>query len=101
MKTELIDHSQTRKELKIEIEAADVRAEYDRVSRTYASQASVPGFRKGHAPVSVIRTRFRNEIRGDVVQNLIPRAINEAINERGLNVLGEPEIHLEPGAGLE
>ncbi|MCA1631698.1 MAG: trigger factor, partial [Acidobacteria bacterium] len=101
MKTELIDHSQTRKELKIEIEAAEVRAEYDRVSQTYASQASVPGFRKGHAPVSVIRTRFKNEIRGDVVQNLIPRAINDAINERGLNVLGEPEIHLEPGAGLE
>ncbi|MFN2481951.1 MAG: trigger factor [Pyrinomonadaceae bacterium] len=101
MRTELIDHSQTRKELKIEIEAAEVRAEYDRVSQTYASQASVPGFRKGHAPVSVIRTRFKNEIRGDVVQNLIPRAINDAINERGLNVLGEPEIHLEPGAGLE
>jgi trigger factor len=101
MKTELIDHSQTRKELKIEIEAAEVRAEYDRVSQTYAAQASVPGFRKGRAPVAVIRTRFKNEIRGDVVQNLIPRAINDAINEQGLNVLGEPEIHLEPGAGLE
>jgi trigger factor len=101
MKTELIDHSQTRKELKIEIEAAEVRAEYDRVSQTYAAQASVPGFRKGRAPVAVVRTRFKNEIRGEVVQNLIPRAINEAINERGLNVLGEPEIHLEPGEGLE
>jgi trigger factor len=101
MKTELIDHSQTRKELKIEIEPAEVRAEYDRVSQTYAAQASVPGFRKGRAPVAVIRSRFKNEIRGDVVQNLIPRAINDAINERGLNVLGEPEIHLEPGAGLE
>jgi trigger factor len=101
MKTELVDHSQTRKELKIEIEAAEVRAEYDRVSQAYAAQASVPGFRKGRAPVAVIRTRFRNEIRGEVVQNLIPRAINDAINERGLNVLGEPEIHLEPGEGLE
>jgi trigger factor len=101
MKTELIDHSQTRKELKIEIEPAEVRAEYDRVSQTYASQASVPGFRKGRAPVAVVRTRFKSEIRGEVVQNLIPRAINDAINEQGLNVLGEPEIHLEPGEGLE
>jgi trigger factor len=101
MKTELIDHSQTRKELKIEIEAAEVRAEYDRVSQTYATQASVPGFRKGRAPVAVVRTRFKNEIRGEVVQNLIPRAINDAINETRLNVLGEPEIHLEPGEGLE
>ena len=101
MKTELIDHSQTRKELKIEIEAAEVRAEYDRVSQTYAAQASVPGFRKGRAPVAVIRTRFKNEIRGEVVQNLVPRAVNDAISERGLYVLGEPEIHLEPGEGLE
>jgi trigger factor len=101
MKTELIDHSPTRKELKIEIEAAEVRAEYERVSQQLAGTVNVPGFRKGHAPVSVIRTRFKNEIRGEVVQNLVPRAINEAINEQQLNVLGEPEIHLDPNAGLE
>jgi trigger factor len=101
MKTELIDHSATRKELKIEIDPAEVRAEYDRVSQQLAGTVNVPGFRKGHAPVSVIKTRFKNEIRGEVVQNLVPRAINEAINEQQLNVIGEPEIHLEPGAGLE
>jgi trigger factor len=87
--------------LKIEIDAVEVRAEMERVSQQIAVTASVPGFRKGHAPVSVIRTRFKNEIRGEVVQKLIPRAINEAINEKQLNVLGEPDIHLDPGAGLE
>jgi trigger factor len=101
MKTELIDHSPTRKELKIEIDPAEVRAEYDRVSQQLAGTVNVPGFRKGHAPVSVIKTRFKNEIRGEVVQNLVPRAINEAINEQQLNVLGEPEIQLDPGEGLE
>jgi trigger factor len=101
MKTELIDHSPTRKELKIEIEPAEVRAEYDRVSQQLAGTVNVPGFRKGHAPVSVIKTRFKNEIRGEVVQNLVPRAINEAINEKQLNVIGEPDIHLDPNAGLD
>jgi trigger factor len=101
MKTELIEHSPTRKELKIEIDAAEVRAEMERVSQQIAATANVPGFRKGHAPVSVIRTRFKNEIRGEVVQKLIPRAINEAIIEKQLNVLGEPDIHLDPGEGLE
>ena len=100
MKTEVVDVSPTRKELKIEIGADEVRAELDEVSRRYAAQANVPGFRKGHTPVSVVRTRFRKEIAGDVVQNLIPRAVNEAIVESGLHVIGEPEIHLDPGEGL-
>jgi trigger factor len=100
MKTEIVDVSPTRKELKIEIGADEVRAELDEVSRRYAAQANVPGFRKGHTPVSVVRTRFKNEIRGDVVQALVPRAVNEAITESGLHVIGEPEIHLDPGEGL-
>jgi trigger factor len=77
-----------------------VRAELEEVSRRYAAQANVPGFRKGHTPVSVVRTRFKNEIRGDVVQNLVPRAVNAAIIESGLHVIGEPEVHLDPGEGL-
>ena len=95
MKTELIDHSPTQKELKIEIDAAAVRAEYDRVSDRYARQASVPGFRKGHAPREVVRRRFRDEIRGDVLQALVPQAIQDAILRHELRVLGDPEIHFD------
>ncbi|MFL6212096.1 MAG: trigger factor [Pyrinomonadaceae bacterium] len=101
MKTELVDHSLTRKELKIEIDAADVRAEYDRVSDRYAAQANVPGFRKGHAPRSVVRQRFKNEIRGEVVQNLVPQALQDAVVEHNLNVIGEPDIHLDNNEGLD
>jgi trigger factor len=101
MKTELVDHSPTRKELKIEIDAADVRAEYDRVSDRYAAQANVPGFRKGHAPRSVVRQRFKNEIRGEVVQNLVPQALQDAVVENNLNVIGEPDIHLDNNEGLD
>ncbi|MDQ3907940.1 MAG: trigger factor [Acidobacteriota bacterium] len=101
MKTEIVDHSPTRKELKIEIGADEVRAEFDRVSRQFAAGANVPGFRRGHAPVSVVRSRYKNEIRGEVVQNLVPRAVQNALVESGLNVLGEPEIHLDPDSGLD
>ena len=101
MKTELVDVSPTRKELKIEIDAERVRAEYDRVSDRYAALANVPGFRKGHAPRAVVRQRFKNEIRGEVVQNLVPQAIQDAINESNLDVIGEPDIHLDTDAGLE
>ncbi|HEV2802837.1 MAG TPA: trigger factor [Pyrinomonadaceae bacterium] len=101
MKTEVVDVSATRKELKIEIDASDVRAELERVTERYAAAVSVPGFRKGRAPNSVVRQRYKNEIRGEVVQNLVPQAINEAINESALNVIGEPDIHLDNNEALE
>jgi trigger factor len=102
MKTEVVDVSQTRKELKIEIDASDVRAELERVTERYAGAVSVPGFRKGRAPNSVVRQRYKNEIRGEVVQNLVPQAINEAIGENALNVIGEPEnIHFDNNEALE
>ncbi len=101
MKIELIDVSPTRKELKVEIDAERVRAEYDRVSDRYAAQANVPGFRKGNAPRSVVRQRFKNEIRGEVVQNLVPQALGEAIEQSNLDVIGEPDIHLDNNEGLD
>jgi trigger factor len=98
----VVDVSPTRKELKIEIDASDVRAELERVTERYAGAVSVPGFRKGRAPNSVVRQRYKNEIRGEVVQNLVPQAINEAIGETALNVIGEPEnIHFDNNEALE
>ena len=101
MKTELIDVSPTRKEIKIEIGPDVVRAAYDRVSDRYSKLANVPGFRKGHAPRSVIRTRFKNEIRGEVLQELVPEAIQKAIEEHSLETIGEPDVQLNNDDALQ
>ena len=101
MKTELIDVSPTRKEIKIEIDAAQVRSAYDRISKDYSKAAKVPGFRPGHAPTSVVRTRYKSEIRGDVLRELLPEAVNHAIAENSLAVLGEPDVHLDNTEGLD
>jgi trigger factor len=95
MKTEVVDASETRKEIKIEIEAEEVRAEFERVTQEYARAATVPGFRKGNAPVSVVRTRFKKDIQGDVLKRLVPEAVEQAINESGLQVIGQPDVHLD------
>ncbi|HEX6186213.1 MAG TPA: trigger factor [Pyrinomonadaceae bacterium] len=95
MKTEVIEVSPTRREIKIEIEAADVRAEFERVSGEYARAATVPGFRKGHAPVGVVRTRYKKDIQGDVLKRLVPEAVEQAITESGLQVIGQPDVHLD------
>lgn len=101
MKTEFIDVSPTRKEIKIEIDTAAVRATYDRVSDRYAKQAKVPGFRPGHAPRSVVRTRFKGEIRGEVLQELVPEAVHQAIQEHKLNPIGEPDVQLDNAEALD
>lgn len=101
MKTEVVDVSPTRKEIKIEIDANTVRAAFERISAQYAKMANVPGFRRGHTPRSVVQTRFKNEIRGEVLREIVPQAVQDAIEERGLVVLGEPDIHLDNTEALE
>src|SRR5919107_3281424 len=95
MKTEVVDVSATRKEIKIEIEEAEVRAEFERVTAEYSRAVTVPGFRKGHAPVAVVRTRYKKDIQSDVLKRLVPEAVEQAIEESGLQVIGQPDVHLD------
>src|SRR5499427_7014672 len=100
MKTELKELSPTRKQIDIEIEPEVVRAAYDRISDRYAKAATVPGFRPGHAPRGVVRTRFKDQIRTDLLRELVPDAVQRAIGEHKLEALGEPELNLENDEGL-
>jgi trigger factor len=95
MKTELTDVSQTRKEILIEIDQAQVQSTLDSISDNFGKQANVPGFRPGHAPRSVIRTRYKSEIANEVLRELLPNAVNNAIVELSLNAIGEPDVQLE------
>ncbi|HEX8639010.1 MAG TPA: trigger factor [Pyrinomonadaceae bacterium] len=101
MKTELIDVSATQKEIKIEIDAAAVKTAYNKVSQKYASAANVPGFRKGNAPLDVVRVRFRDEINNEVLQEIIPKAVSGAIEEHELHPLAEPQLHLENSENMK
>ena len=95
MKTELIDVSPTRKEINIEIEPAQVRSAFDRISEKYSKGANVPGFRPGHAPTSVVRARYKGEIRAEVLRELLPEAVNSAIVEHSLAAVGDPEVEFD------
>jgi len=101
MKTELKDISPTRKQIDVEIDAAAVRAVYDRISDNYAKAATVPGFRPGHAPRAVVRSRFKDQIRSEVLRELLPNAVQSAITEHNLAALGEPDLNLENSEGLD
>jgi trigger factor len=86
------EESATRTVLDIEVPAEDVERAYSAVTRQYAKRAAIPGFRKGHAPESVVSKRFAGEIREDVLENVLPDALASAVEEKKLAVLGRPRI---------
>ena len=95
MKSELKEISPTQREIHLEIDADVVKAAYGKVSQKYAKRANVPGFRKGFAPIEVVRMRFSEEIRSEVLQEVIPGQVTAAIQEHDLHPLAEPHLHLE------
>ncbi len=92
MKTEFIDISETQKNLVVEIPSDVVDAEIDRVTLDYSRQAKIPGFRQGKVPPKVVRQRFREQILHEVAHGLIPRAVDEALRERGVEPVDSPDI---------
>jgi trigger factor len=92
MKTEFQDVSETQKKITIEIPSDVVDAEIDRVAKGYSKQARLPGFRPGKVPSNIIKQRFRDEIHHEVMHGLIPRAVEEALQERGIEPVSTPDI---------
>lgn len=92
MKTEFIDVSDTQKNLVVEIDSQVVDAEIDKIARDYSKAARIPGFRPGKVPAKVVRQRFRDQILHDVVHGLIPRAVDEALRDKGIEPVDTPDI---------
>jgi len=91
MKTEFTDVSETQKTVTIEIDSSVVDAEIDRVAQGY-KKVKVPGFRPGKVPATIIKKRFRDQILHEVMHGLIPRAVDEALQERGIEPIDTPNV---------
>ncbi len=92
MKTELVDVSETQKTLTIEIPSDVVDAEINRLARDLARQTRLPGFRPGKAPANLIKQRFREQIFHELKHDLIPKAVEEALQARGIEPIASPNI---------
>lgn len=101
MKTELVDVSPTQKEIKIQVEGEALKGAYAKVSQKYAKGANVAGFRRGYAPLDVVRLRYREEIKNEVLQEVVPQIVSDAIQEHGLHPLTEPNLHLEDAENIK
>jgi trigger factor len=92
IQVELEEIGSVKRKLSIEVSAEKAAKEFDRVARDFKKHANLPGFRRGKAPLQLIKRRFEADIRGEVVQKLVPDSYEQAIKEKDLRPLGQPNL---------
>ena len=95
--------SATKREIQVEIPVEDVNRQTDTLIQKYQKVARIPGFRRGHVPASIIRQRFSEEIKTDMVEALIPRFFRQEAERLSLHPVSQPrvtDLHLHDGEPL-
>ncbi len=93
-----------KREFTIEIPAEVVQGERDKIVTRYAKLARIPGFRKGKVPATVVRQRFAEEIKNDLVESLVPRYFREETKKQNMMPISQPrvtDLHLHDGEPLK
>lgn len=76
--------------LTVAIEKDDYTSKVDEILKNYKKSANVPGFRKGHVPMGMIKKQYGKAILAEEVNKLIQSSIQNYITEEKLDVLGYP-----------
>jgi trigger factor len=91
--------------LEIEIPVEKVKGEFDSIYQEYQRKVRIPGFRKGKAPLEMIKSRYKEKVTKDVLDKLLPQAYQEAVKQNDLNPLTLPvlkeEIDFKEGLPLQ
>ncbi|MGC2551577.1 MAG: trigger factor [Candidatus Sulfotelmatobacter sp.] len=92
-----------KREISVEIPAAEVARETESQIQRYQKSARLPGFRAGHVPASIIRQRFGDGLKNDVIEALAPRYFRKEAEKQGLIPVSQPRItdlHFHEGEPL-
>jgi trigger factor len=80
------------REVEIEIPAEEVTRNFRAVTKRYQKMARIPGFRSGKVPESLIRGRFAEQIRQDVMEAVLPGHFRTAIEKQQLKPISQPQV---------
>jgi len=89
--------------LEIEVPAGKVNDRLRSAYEEYRKRAVIPGFRKGKAPLSILKARYADAVEQSVLQELIPQVWEEAITQEKIRPIAEPvidEVHFAPDEPL-
>ena len=76
--------------VKVEIEKDDYNPKVEKVLKDYRKNANIPGFRKGHVPMGLIKKQYGQAVLVDEVNKLLQENLNKYLTEEKLDVLGNP-----------
>jgi trigger factor len=82
----------TKREISVEIPAEEVNRETETLIQKYQKHARLPGFRAGHVPASIIKQRFAEDIKSEVVEALVPRYFRREADKQGLRPVSQPRV---------
>jgi trigger factor len=92
-----------KREISVEIPAAEVARETEVQIQRYQKSARLPGFRAGHVPASIIKQRFGEGLKSDVAEALIPKYFRREAEKQGLIPVSQPrvtDLHMHDGEPL-
>jgi trigger factor len=92
MKTSVETVSGVEKRIRVEIPAEEVSRRVEKGYTEFRKMAPMRGFRKGKAPMSMVRRAFKESVEADVAENLVRESLAEAVKENDLKVLSFPKI---------
>ncbi len=93
----------TKREIQVEVPADEVGRATESLIQKYQKVARLPGFRRGHVPASIIRQRFSQDIKSEVVEALVPRHFRQEAEKQGLIPVSQPrvsDLHIHEGEPL-
>ena len=92
------------KDFKVTVDAADIEARIDSRLTEVGQDARIPGFRPGKVPASVLKQRFGQAVRGEILESTLRDSTQELLAERGLRPASQPQVEVtsyEEGNDLE
>ncbi|MGB2344707.1 MAG: trigger factor [Candidatus Puniceispirillaceae bacterium] len=92
------------REYKIVITATEIDAEVSKKLKEIATTVKMPGFRPGKVPMSVVKSRFSDQVRGDAIKAALDEGARQAIEGNDLRLASQPQVDIksyEDGKDLE
>ena len=76
--------------VKVDIVAEDYQTKVAEVLQDYRKKADIPGFRKGHVPMGMVKKQYGKSVMIDEVNKLLQESLNKFLTEEKLDILGNP-----------
>jgi trigger factor len=98
------DLNETRKQLTVALDAAEVTAEYQALVGEFAQQVNLPGFRPGKAPAAMVEKRFAKQLKEELKGRVVSKAYRHGLENAKLDVLSivdVTEAEFAPGVAAE